>query len=118
MRLARIPLIFISKDQDALSSIQSGAYASQLDFAPTLLHLTGITAPPYFMGQSLLINNTENLAIGRHGKTFFIHSPDGSRLIDLSQGTTNVSAVNKWMSNYQSAAYQYENTDGIKITGQ
>lgn len=57
--LARIPLIFITTNQELLVRLTQlqKTYASQIDLAPTILAMQGITPPASMMGRNLFASN-------------------------------------------------------------
>ena len=52
--IAPIPLIFVGKNLAPFALLDEEQYASQIDLAPTLLALAGITKPDEFMGRDFL----------------------------------------------------------------
>lgn len=78
----RIPLIFISRNQDPFRKIRTDKYASSLDLAPTLLRLIGAGSPPTFMGRDLW--SAKNCAISwMLPNRLFVRTPEHSISIDL-----------------------------------
>ncbi len=118
LRLARIPLIFLSKD-NLFSSIHPDIYAGQVDLAPTILSLVGITPPKYFIGKNLLSQEKRRLTFGKHKQSFFFHTPKGTEIIDITKNTDDISssAIGKWLNNLQTIQYiNAEDTAGTVIT--
>ena len=73
--IAPIPLIFISKNLAPLENLDSSAYASQIDIAPTLLCLQGIQPPERFIGRNLLQQYPEpECALGFFGDKAYYFS--------------------------------------------
>ena len=62
--IAPIPLIFVSKNLLPLNNLRNNVFASQIDLAPTLLHLLGIEKPSLFMGRNLLEPRDKTYALG------------------------------------------------------
>lgn len=65
--IAPIPLIFISKNLTPLDNLHINDYASQIDLAPTLLYLLGLSVPDKFMGRNLLQHTDIPYALGYFG---------------------------------------------------
>ena len=77
LSVAPIPLIFISKNTAPLENLDSSAYASQIDIAPTLLCLQGIQPPERFIGRNLLQQYREkDAALGFFGDKAYYFSRD------------------------------------------
>jgi lipoteichoic acid synthase len=77
--IAPIPIIFVSKNLEALRQITPDTYASQVDLAPTLLCLEGIKPPARFFGRNLLQGYAEpECALGFFGDKAFYYSRDFS----------------------------------------
>ena len=73
--IAPIPLIFVSKNLQPLAALDSAAYASQIDLAPTLLCLLGIQPPEAFIGRNLLQTYPEkDCALGFFGDKAYYYS--------------------------------------------
>lgn len=80
--LNKIPIIFISKEKI------SGLYLdqpniSQVDIAPTILELSGITPPWGYYGKSLLTRTTRSY-IGEHNNIITFRGRGGDRKVSLS----------------------------------
>ena len=77
LSVAPIPLIFVSKNTAPLENLDSSAYASQIDIAPTLLCLQGIQPPERFIGRNLLQQYRErDSALGFFGDKAYYFSRD------------------------------------------
>ena len=77
LSVAPIPLIFISRNTAPLENLDSSAYASQIDIAPTLLCLQGIQPPERFIGRNLLQQYREkDAALGFFGDKAYYFSRD------------------------------------------
>ena len=75
LSLGPIPLIFISKNLQPFSDFSSETYASQIDFAPTLLGILGISSPPEFSGRNMLtVPEDSSYALGCVGETLYYWS--------------------------------------------
>ncbi len=75
--VAPIPLIFVSANLQPFEEFSSATYGSQIDFAPTLLGLLGITSPPQFSGKNMLAVPAESsYAVGSCGETVYYWSND------------------------------------------
>ena len=72
----RIPLIFLSKNEDLRKMFDPERFGSQLDLAPTLLGLLGIPVPETFMGRDLRIPE-KNYAVSKTVDMIRLHLPDG-----------------------------------------
>ncbi len=68
--LAKIPLIFLSKQQ--LPFIRNNILSSQIDLAPTILHLLNIPIPQGYWGDSLFSNRKRAEQIGFHRGRFIL----------------------------------------------
>lgn len=72
LSIAPIPCIFVSKNLHPLDNLRTREYASQIDLAPTLLHLLGLDVPKIFMGRDLLQPAELPFALGYFGgKAFY-----------------------------------------------
>ncbi|MEG0797682.1 MAG: sulfatase-like hydrolase/transferase [Acidaminococcaceae bacterium] len=74
--IAPLPLIFVAKNLVPLDKLRTEEYASQIDLAPTLLHLMGLTSPPDFLGRNLLLPTTKPYALGYFGGQAYYFSED------------------------------------------
>ena len=75
--IAPIPIIFVAKNLKPLHNIRPDMYASQVDIAPTLLCLEGITPPESFFGRNLLQNYAgPEYALGFFGDKAYYYSRD------------------------------------------
>jgi phosphoglycerol transferase MdoB-like AlkP superfamily enzyme len=84
---APIPLIFISKNLQPFDNYSSATFASQIDFAPTLLGILGIPSPPEFSGRNIItIPEDRGYAIGCVGETIYYWSKDRQLTIDMYNG--------------------------------
>ncbi len=72
--IAPIPLLFIGEDLRPFKELDGAQFASQIDLAPTLLHLLGAKVPALFMGRDLLAPAELPYALGYFGGTAFYHS--------------------------------------------
>lgn len=73
--LGPIPLIFVSKNLQPFSNFDSETFASQIDFAPTLLGILGIPSPSEFSGRNMLTVSPESsYSIGSLGETIYYRS--------------------------------------------
>lgn len=84
LSLAPIPLIFVSANLDPFDNFSSATFASQIDFAPTLLGILGIPSPPEFSGKNIInIPKERSYAIGSLGETIYYWSKDRQIKIDM-----------------------------------
>lgn len=72
--IAPIPLVFVSKNIEPLENLDPQQYASQIDIAPTILHLLGIKTPELFMGRNLLEDIENPYALGYFGGKLYYYS--------------------------------------------
>lgn len=78
--LARIPLIFLSKQ--SLPEINKDTLASQVDIAPTIFHLLGLKKPFGWWGESLFSKKRYPYAVGYEKGFVRINSTDYKKLIN------------------------------------
>ena len=101
LRLGPLPLIFISKNSQPFANMDSKKFASQIDFAPTILHLLGIAAPEDYMGTSILSTPTKySYAIGQHDGTIFYKSSEQQiavQLVDSESQSKYDYALRHWV---------------------
>lgn len=97
--IAPIPLIFISKNLAPLDELRTGQYASQIDLAPTLLHLLGIDVPQAFMGRNLLEYVNIPYALGYFGGKAYYWS-DEMHFVDQMDKPVPDSKYEDALSNY------------------
>jgi hypothetical protein len=84
---APIPLIFVSKNLQPFDNFSSATFASQIDFAPTLLGILGIPSPPEFSGRNIItIPEDQGYAIGCVGETIYYWSKDHQITTDMYSG--------------------------------
>jgi len=82
--LAPIPLIFVSKNLQPFHGFNSEIFASQIDFAPTLLGVLGLPSPPEFSGRNIMtIPENQSYAIGCVGETIYYWSSDRQLKTDM-----------------------------------
>lgn len=87
LTLGPIPLIFVSKNLQPFKDFDSDTYASQIDFAPTLLSILGIPVPPEFAGRNMLMVPPEqSYAIGCKGETLYYRSAEQQIETDMYTG--------------------------------
>ena len=87
LTLAPIPLIFISPNLQPFNNFSSATYASQIDFAPTLLGILGIPSPPDFSGRNLInVPEDQSYAVGFLGETIYYWSRDFQIKTDMYSG--------------------------------
>lgn len=102
-RVSRIPLIFMTKDQQ-FKGIRRDSYASQVDIAPTLLNLLGIEVPEHFMGRDLL-QTDYHYAVSKYADNVYLHSEQGTDVITLESAGVAGQALTKWLNNYKTDKY-------------
>lgn len=87
-----IPMIFVSKNLRPFEDFNNDTYASQIDFAPTVLGILGIPSPAQFSGRNILnIPEEQGYGIGCYdGETVYFRSKDGQIKADMyKEGTVN-----------------------------
>lgn len=89
LSIAPIPLIFISKNLVPLDALRTNEYASQIDLAPTLLHLMGLEVPEKFMGRNLLQPARVPFALGYFGGKAFYWSAERHFVDQMDNPTPN-----------------------------
>lgn len=87
LTIAPIPLLFISPNLQPFHNFSSAAFASQIDFAPTLLGILGISSPLEFSGKNMLtVPEGRSYAVGFFGETIYYWSKDGQFKTDMYSG--------------------------------
>jgi hypothetical protein len=81
--LSRLPLLLLSGQR--LPAAERGGLHSQLDLAPTILHLMGIPVPVGYWGESLFLRAKRNPAVAMLGRQLIIRhaGPTGSSVLDV-----------------------------------
>ena len=100
--IAPIPLIFVSKNLLPLNNLRNNVFASQIDLAPTLLHLLGIEKPSLFMGRNLLEPRDKTYALGYFGGNFYYWSDGVDFIGELNKKEYDndyVEVLNKYILN-------------------
>ncbi len=100
--IAPIPLIFVSKNLLPLNNLRNNEFASQIDLAPTLLHLLGIEKPSLFMGRNLLVPRDKTYALGYFGGNFYYWSDSLDFIGELNKKEYDndyVEVLNKYILN-------------------
>lgn len=88
--LAPIPLIFVSKNLQPFENFSSATFASQVDFAPTILGILGIPSPPEFSGRNIIeIPEEQSYAIGSYGETLIYRAKDRQIRTDMYKENDN-----------------------------
>jgi phosphoglycerol transferase MdoB-like AlkP superfamily enzyme len=103
VRLGRLPLIFAMRDAKRLAALDLQRLASQVDVAPTLLELVGVSKPRGMVGRSLVGKQPDGVALGVYRDTFYYRSEhevfeeifSGPESADTLRGR----AVAKWLHN-------------------
>ena len=99
LSIAPLPLIFVSKNLAPLNNLRTREYASQIDLAPTLLHLLGLKVPERFMGRNLLKPCALPYALGYFGGKAFYWS-DEMHFVDQMDAPVPPSRFEDALSNY------------------
>ena len=81
--LAKIPLIFLSKRP--LPEADFSTRASQIDIAPTILHLLGIEKPAGWWGKSLFAEKREGKALGFDKNFIYFSSGSDTKTINAEK---------------------------------
>lgn len=98
----RLPLIFISKRPEIFKNFCPQAFSCQLDFAPTICHLSGISASKFFLGQNLVDSFLPDRAISYLDDQIRIIASDSrTSFIQIKNRGTPASALEKWATNLQ-----------------
>lgn len=105
LTLAPIPLIFVSKNLEYFNNLDSTIFSSQIDFAPTLLEILGISSPPEFSGKNIISTPEErSYAIGFLGETIYYWSKDSKIKTDMYTGK-NQNAYEKALTHWVQDLY-------------
>lgn len=99
LSIAPLPLIFVSTNLVPLDSLRTREYASQIDLAPTLLHLLGLKVPERFMGRNLLEPATKAYALGYFGGKAYYWSEE-RHFVDQMDKPVPDSKYEDALSNY------------------
>lgn len=99
LSIAPLPLIFIGKNLTTLKELRTEEYASQIDLAPTLLHLLGLEVPEKFMGRNLLQPTRKPYALGYFGGKAFYWADD-RHFVDQMDKPVPDSKYEDALSNY------------------
>jgi phosphoglycerol transferase MdoB-like AlkP superfamily enzyme len=75
--ISHIPLIFHTKDR--LPPIRRNILSSQVDIAPTVLHLAGFPVPPGMWGESLFSDKKKDIQVSVRAETVNIRTPESNR---------------------------------------
>lgn len=115
LTMAPIPLVFISANLQPFTNFSSATYASQIDFAPTLLGILGIPSPPEFSGRNMItIPEEHSYAIGNYGETICYWSKDSNIKTDMYSGK-NQNADEKALTHWVQDLYvRYFNGNSMK----
>lgn len=99
LSIAPLPLIFVSSNLLPLNNLRTREYASQIDLAPTLLHLLGIKVPRRFMGRNLLEPCANSYALGYFGGKAYYWS-EKQHFVDQMDAPVPGSKYEDALSNY------------------
>lgn len=106
-QLGKLPLIFVTKQKQAFSSLQTDKLCCQLDIAPTICELLGTPIPEQYMGHSLLDNSFAGRSIGiLNNETLFFQSDKLEFSEKLSEPATQTIAIKKWINNLNASLSQ------------
>lgn len=81
--LGRIPLVILSGGK--LPLVQRDVISSQLDIAPTILHLLDLPIPQTWWGESLFAPHKTNPAIGYDGQSLIIRGPERVLVVPINR---------------------------------
>ncbi|MEN6413099.1 MAG: sulfatase-like hydrolase/transferase [Veillonellales bacterium] len=105
LTLAPIPLIFVSANLQPFENFNSAVFASQIDFAPTLLGILGISSPQEFSGKNMMnIPEERSYAIGCFGETIYYRSRNNQIRTDMYTGK-NENAYEKALIHWVQDSY-------------
>ncbi|MBT6177568.1 MAG: sulfatase-like hydrolase/transferase [Deltaproteobacteria bacterium] len=85
--LCRIPLIFLSPRK--LPTLPLQPLASQIDLAPTILHLQDLTIPPGYWGRSLFSESKRPLRVGYFGERLLLQTSSTRKVVSTRQSNGN-----------------------------
>jgi len=85
-RLARIPLILVTKNSDFRNFKQlQDNYYSQIDLAPTILSLLGIKISPEFMGKNIFNRNRHKFTVlGKYRDDLYLRTGNTVKKINIT----------------------------------
>jgi phosphoglycerol transferase MdoB-like AlkP superfamily enzyme len=118
LTLAPIPLIFVSPNLQPFNNFSSATYASQIDFAPTLLGILGIPSPPGFSGRNMVnVPEERSYAVGFLGETIYYWSRDFQLKTDMySEKKQNASekALIHWVQDLHAKYFVGDSVRGVQ----
>lgn len=100
---ARIPLIFITPNQEIFRNLDRKKYASSIDLAPTLLNMINAEIPASFMGRDLFSKKNHAITMSRY-PNLIIHSGEGTMFIQTAE-PSGEDKLSKAFSDYLRAFY-------------
>lgn len=109
-RPARLPLILVARDSRTRIDLDATALTSQLDFAPTILNLTGIPIPGYWWGDSFARQSSRGIAISYEASSLLFRTSRGIYTIPYDNPLQNCQgcgpterALATWVHNMNSS---------------
>ena len=106
-QLGKLPFIFVTKQKEVFSSLQTDKLCCQLDIAPTICQLLGMSIPEQHMGHSLLDRNFKGRSVGiLNNETVFFQSEELEFSESLSAPATQTLAIKKWINNLDASRFQ------------
>lgn len=98
----RLPLIFVSKRPEIFANFRPQALSCQLDFAPTICYLGGVSVSEWFLGQNIIASYTATRAISHIDNQIRIIASDSRPVfIQINDDRTPANALEKWGYNLQ-----------------
>jgi len=118
LTLAPIPLIFVSPNLQPFNNFSSATYASQIDFAPTLLGILGIPSPPDFSGRNMVnVPEERSYAVGFLGETIYYWSRDFQLKTDMYSGknqNASEKALIHWVQDLHAKYFVGDSVRGVQ----
>jgi phosphoglycerol transferase MdoB-like AlkP superfamily enzyme len=81
--ISQIPLIFRTKTP--LPKIRQNILSSQVDLAPTILHLAGFSVPAGMWGESLFSKNKKDIQVSVRADILNIRTPESNRFFPVNR---------------------------------
>ncbi len=107
IQLGKLPLIFLTKQKQVFTDLDTNKLCCQLDVAPTLCQLLGLPIPDQYMGHSLLDKSFKGRNIGiLNNETIFFQSEELDFSESLTAPATKTSAIKKWINNLDASLVQ------------
>jgi len=115
LALAHIPLIFVSTNLQPFENFSSASFASQVDFAPTLLGILGIPSPPEFSGRNMITTPEDrSYGISCVGETIYYWSEDHQLKTDMYSNNSQNNYEKALIHRVQDSYVKYFHGDSAK----